>query len=248
MAGSGSYARGDQPRSVPDALAGPYEKMAAQQRAYNARQAAELEPRAGGARRSVSTAPALRAAATSPLAERMYRPPADDIAELRRQQAEFKKTERAISRENAWMAGVALAPVGVVAGLGIGGAIATRLAPAVVTRGPLQFLAREPYRRVGDNWATRAGRRAHQQLKERLESKGGGWEYEPKVPRVGQKPLKPDGGTPQRNPADPTERFYLELKPNTPTGRAAGARAVKRYRDASEQKARTIYYDPKDFI
>lgn len=38
MAGSGSYARGDQPRSVPDNLKGPYEDMSRKQKAYNAKQ------------------------------------------------------------------------------------------------------------------------------------------------------------------------------------------------------------------
>lgn len=38
MAGSGSYARGDQPRSVPDELKEPYEKMARRQQAHNAKQ------------------------------------------------------------------------------------------------------------------------------------------------------------------------------------------------------------------
>jgi hypothetical protein len=52
----------------------------------------------------------------------------------------------------------------------------------------------------------------------------------------------------QRNPADLTERYYLELKPNTPTGRAAAARAAKRYFDATGRPVRPIYYDPKDFI
>ena len=32
MAGSGSYARGDQPRSVPDNLKGPYEEMSKKQK------------------------------------------------------------------------------------------------------------------------------------------------------------------------------------------------------------------------
>lgn len=38
MASSGSYARGDQPRSVPDNLKGPYEEMSKKQKAYNAKQ------------------------------------------------------------------------------------------------------------------------------------------------------------------------------------------------------------------
>ncbi len=40
MAASGSYARKEQPRSVPDPLDKPYRRMAAQQRAYNAQQEA----------------------------------------------------------------------------------------------------------------------------------------------------------------------------------------------------------------
>ena len=96
--------------------------MAAQQRAYNARQEAELE-RGRGAPMAASPAAPSRAEAVSPLAERMSRPPADDIADLRRQQAEFKKTERAVSRQNAWLAVPALAPVAAVAGLEAAGAI-----------------------------------------------------------------------------------------------------------------------------
>ncbi|HEX3887381.1 MAG TPA: hypothetical protein VHW05_07775 [Phenylobacterium sp.] len=84
-------------------------------------------------------------------------------------------------------------------------------------------------------------------LEERLAGKPG-WEYEPDVPRPGAKPLKPDVGTPQRTPEDLDKRYYLELKPNTPSGRAAAARAVKKYMDATEQKVRAIFYDPKDFM
>ena len=38
MASSGSHARGDQPRSVPDDLKGPYGEMSKRQKAYNAKQ------------------------------------------------------------------------------------------------------------------------------------------------------------------------------------------------------------------
>jgi hypothetical protein len=73
-------------------------------------------------------------------------------------------------------------------------------------------------------------------------------DVEPNVPRPGARPLKPDLGTPPRGPADAAKRYYLELKPNTPTGRAAAARAVKKYFDATGRPVRPIYYDPKDFI
>jgi hypothetical protein len=169
------------------------------------------------------------------------------MAELRRQQAAFKKTEHAISRENSWLAAPALAPVAAVLGVEAAGAVAARLAPAVIERAPLQLAEKDPYLRVGDNWATRAGRRAHRWLESKVEAKDG-WQYEPRIERPGQRPLKPDAGTPQRNPGNLSKRYYLELKPDTPTGRAAGARAVKRYQDASRQKARVIYYKPEDFI
>jgi hypothetical protein len=50
MAGSGSYARGDQPRSVPDPNAALYDEAARRQRAYNDEQAAQ-QTRADQARR-----------------------------------------------------------------------------------------------------------------------------------------------------------------------------------------------------
>lgn len=43
MAGSGSYARGDQPRSVPDELKGPYDEMTKRQKAHNAKQEVALQ-------------------------------------------------------------------------------------------------------------------------------------------------------------------------------------------------------------
>ena len=171
LAGSGSYARGEQARSVPDALAEPYARMVAQQRVYNRRQAAASgQPGRGASTGAAPTQPG-RAAAVLPLADRRYRPPADDVAELRRQQAAFQKIEREISGDNAWMAVPALAPAAVVAGLGAAGALAARLAPAAIKRAPFQFVKQDPYLRVGDNWSTRIGRRAHDALKKRVAEK-----------------------------------------------------------------------------
>lgn len=39
----------------------------------------------------------------------------------------------------------------------------------------------------------------------------------------------------------------MELKPNTPSGRAAAARAMKKY-EGTDVKTRPIFYDPKPFI
>jgi len=38
-----------------------------------------------------------------------------------------------------------------------------------------------------------------------------------------------------------------EAKPNTPSGRRAAARAVKKY-EGTDVKTRPIFYDPKPFI
>jgi len=220
--------------------------MVTQQRAYNEQQAAGLVRRRGG---GVTPTPAsTRSASVAPLADRMYRGSDADIAELRRQQAEFKKTERAISRENAWMAVPALAPVAAVMGLEGAAYIAGRLAPAVLQRAPLVLERADPYLRVGDNWATRAGRRARAALRERVAQKPG-WDPEPTVPLKSGRILRPDVRTPSRlrTPGKAPEPFQMEHKPNTPSGRAAAARAVRKY-EATGVKTRPIFYDPKPFI
>ncbi|HEX5378555.1 MAG TPA: hypothetical protein VFW47_08265 [Phenylobacterium sp.] len=222
--------------------------MVTQQHAYNAKQAAELERRRSGAWVVAPKPVPTHRAAVAPLADRMYRGSDADIAELRRQQAEFKKTERAVSRENAWMAVPVLAPVAAVMGLEGAAYIAGRLAPAAVQRAPLVFERADPYLRVGDNWATRAGRRAHAALRGRIAEKPG-WQSEPTVELKDGRILRPDVRTPPRVrvPKKEPEPFQMELKPNTPSGRAAAARAVKKY-EATGVKTRPIFYDPKPFI
>jgi hypothetical protein len=176
-------------------------------------------------------------------------PSSQELAELRRQQAAMAAIRNKIDIENSWFAAPALAAPLVVLGLEGAAALAARGALPAIERASLDFVEREPYLRVGDNWATRIGRRAHAALKQQVESKEG-WEPEPKLNRPGKAPLRPDAGTPKRNPAHPTnpgKRYYLELKPNTPSGRAAAARAVKRYKTVTEDKVRPVYYDPKDF-
>jgi hypothetical protein len=178
----------------------------------------------------------------------MYRGSDADIVELRRRQAEFKKTQRAVSRENAWMAVPALAPMAAVMALEGAAYTAGRFAPAVAQRAPLVLQRADPYLRVGDNWATRAGRRAHAALREGVAQKPG-WDPEPTVTLKDGRILRPDVRTPSRVriPGKEPEPFQMELKPNTPSGRAAAARAVKKY-EATGVKTRPIYYDPKSFI
>lgn len=174
-------------------------------------------------------------------------PSDQELADLRRQQAAFANTTRKIDLQNSWFAAPVLAAPLAAMGLEGAAAWAARTAAPEVEQAPFQFLERDPHLRVGDNWATRAGRRAHDWLEQRLSGKGG-WDYEPDVDGPNGRPLKPDVGTPQRDPTNLKKRYYLELKPNTPTGRAAAARAVKKYKDATDRPVRPIYYDPKDFI
>lgn len=146
------------------------------------------------------------------------------------------------------MAAPALAPVAAVMGLEGAAYIAGRLAPAVAREAPLVLERADPYLRVGDNWATRAGRRAHAALKERVAQKPG-WDPEPRVELADGRILRPDVRTPPRvrTPGKQPEPFQMELKPNTPSGRAAAARAMKKY-EATKVKTRPIFYDPKPFI
>jgi hypothetical protein len=174
-------------------------------------------------------------------------PSNQELAELRRQQAAFANITRKLDLQNSWLAIPALAPPLIIGGLEGAAAWAARAALPEAEQAPLNLVRRDPHLRVGDNWATRAGRRAHAALEERLDGKPG-WKYEPDLQRPGQRPLKPDVGTPPRNSAKPESRKYLELKPNTPSGRAAAARAVKRYKGVTRDKVRPIYYNPKDFM
>lgn len=175
-------------------------------------------------------------------------PSPEELADLRRQQAEFGKVTRDIDVKNSWLAVPALAPAAVIMGIEGAVAIAGGIAGETLKRAPFQFVKRDPHLRVGDNWATRAGRRAHAALKERVAQKPG-WDPEPHVKLPDGRIVKPDVRTPPRvrkagkNP----KPFQMELKPNTPSGRRAAERAVKKYEPTSV-KTRPIYYDPKPFI
>jgi hypothetical protein len=176
-------------------------------------------------------------------------PSPEALADLRRKQAQFGDVTRDVDIKNSWFALPALAPAAVILGLEGAGAVASRLAGDVLKLDPFQFVKRDPYIRVGDNWATRAGRRAHDALRDRLAQKPG-WVYEPTVKTPEGQPLKlkPDVGAPARNPVAPDRRRLMELKPNTPTGRRAGQKAAERYQQETGNKTRPIYYNPKDYM
>jgi hypothetical protein len=95
-----------------------------------------------------------------------------------------------------------------------------------------------PKARGGENAAAARGRQAHEEFKKKVRAKEDkGWRTNPVYEdRATGKKLIPDARTPNGNP--------IELKPNTPSGRAAGKRQMKKYEEAAKKKGRVIYYDP----
>jgi len=89
--------------------------------------------------------------------------------------------------------------------------------------------------RGGESAAAATGRQAHRELAERVAQKPG-WQPEPRLRGLDGKYYKPDVVTPNNR--------ILELKPNTPSGRAAGARQIQNYEEQLGMPGRVIYYDP----
>jgi RHS repeat-associated protein len=90
-------------------------------------------------------------------------------------------------------------------------------------------------RRGGESAAAAFGRQAHKEFAERVVQKPG-WLSEPRLQGANGKFYKPDVVTPNGR--------ILELKPNTPSGHAAGARQIKIYEDQLGMPGRVIYYEP----
>jgi hypothetical protein len=166
------------------------------------------------------------------------------VAELRRQQAGFKATRREIADQNSWMAIPALLPVAVGLGLGGAGAVAEGLAGPIARQAPL--VLKRLFPRGGHTPEAAAGQRAHAALKERVNAKPG-WVADRGV-KTDTGVLRPDVRAPARDPAKPDTRYQMELKPNTPSGRRAAAKAVEKYSRETDNKTRAIFYDPKDFM
>lgn len=208
----------------------------------------------GAQARSAASNPSMRSPAAAPAPSRaqtggtrygaLYAPPPDDLTELRRQQAEFKATRRKIADQNSWMAAPALGPVALALGLGAPAWMAG-LAGPTARQAPLVLQKGLTLPRGGDSPAAAAGRRAHEALKERVNAKPG-WVADRGV-KTEAGVLRPDVRAPARNPAKPETRYQMELKPNTPSGRRAAAKAVKRYSRETNNKTRAIFYEPKDF-
>jgi RHS repeat-associated protein len=83
--------------------------------------------------------------------------------------------------------------------------------------------------------AVNRGKKAHSEFSQRASKKGWDVNARGRDPQTG-KTVIPDAVTPSGRP--------IELKPNTPTGRAKGARQISKYERAFNKSGRVIYYDP----
>ena len=107
---------------------------------------------------------------------------------------------------------------------------------------PLANLFKNRYKKATKNGipahvqeAIDKGNKAHTDLAAKVEKKPG-WQSEPVLKGADGKMHKPDVVTPSNR--------FMELKPNTPSGRATGARQAQRYRDQLGMEGRVIYYEP----
>jgi hypothetical protein len=135
---------------------------------------------------------------------------------------------------------------GSAAAAGIAGAPGTGGASLAVTAGgaalavhgaAVQANTLRNIERGGETSDAAAGRQEHADFAEKVKSKPG-WQSEPslKDPATG-KTVKPDAVSKSGRP--------VELKPNTPSGRAAGRRQLTKYERATQKKGRVVYYDKK---
>jgi RHS repeat-associated protein len=122
--------------------------------------------------------------------------------------------------------------------VGFSGGVAATGASAVsglskVTRGAGPTLRGAQNPRVAE--AAARGRQAHRELAERVSQKSG-WRSEQSLRGADGRLYRPDVVTPNNR--------ILELKPNTPSGRAAGARQIRNHEEQLGMPGRVIYYDP----
>jgi len=144
----------------------------------------------------------------------LYAPPPSDLAELRRQQAEFARTTREISNQNSWMAVPALAPAAVVLGLGGVSALGPGAVGSEGAAGPLSFLGREAWQRG----AQKAGQALDDVAKTALRKAG-----RAKYARANNIPAKKMQA--EVHHSDPLE--WAHLKPNADPNRLANLWALR---------------------
>src|SRR5690606_20083736 len=82
------------------------------------------------------------------------------------------------------------------------------------------------------------GKKAHSDIQTKAAAKGWGVEVPMTDPQTG-KQVRADLVTPGGSP--------VEIKPNTPSGKAKGVKQLPQYERATGNKGRVIYYDPEKY-
>jgi RHS repeat-associated protein len=83
--------------------------------------------------------------------------------------------------------------------------------------------------------AVERGRQVHQEFANKMKEKPG-WLSQPRIKGPNGETLYPDAIDPKGRP--------VELKPNTPSGRAKGAKQIEQYKEATGTNGRVVYYNP----
>jgi len=103
-------------------------------------------------------------------------------------------------------------------------------------RGQIRVPGGVRVRRGGESAAAARGRAEHEALRARVKAKGRGWQSEPRLRGKSGREYRPDVVTPRGR--------FLEMKPNTFSGRLAGRWKAAVYRRELGMRGRIIYYDP----
>jgi hypothetical protein len=176
---------------------------------------------------------------------------ASEEAELRAQQAAEREQRERWDQEHQVLLAPVFGPELLLFGAEAAGALAARAAAKRGAALPPQTFKKHALFPIsgGDNWAARVGRRAHQDLKAKVDAKPG-WDGERSLRGPNGEIIRPDALGPVRRPpapGDAPKRILLELKPNTASGRRAGVGALKRYGAVTKNRGRVVYYNPRDY-
>lgn len=114
-------------------------------------------------------------------------------------------------------------------------AIANGMKRGTIGKAPTMTAAKT-VRHGGESSAAAIGREAHKKLATRITKKVG-WKSEQTLVGANGRKYRPDVVTPNNR--------ILEYKPNTPSGRAAGKRQIRKYEEQLGMRGRVIYYEPK---
>ena len=95
--------------------------------------------------------------------------------------------------------------------------------------------------RGGESAAAAKGRAAHNAFRDKIQGRGDGWRADPHLPGASGRMQIPDGIYTTRSGA----RMLVDLKPNTPSGRASGKAKAAQYLRELGIRTRIIYYNPR---